>query len=155
VKPERNFLYSFTCLCTVLCGKGYHGSYVDHSKQGVNETSMKYQKVEKQLDERDKLRKFRELDDAFAQALRQLDDPDNNFNIPTGPPVRSLAALEKDDVEAKQKELQQEQERVFKQRFDALLSEYGVEHHDLAELAETLLSYGLWEVDLVPGSEHR
>ncbi|BBI74514.2 hypothetical protein HAALTHF_39090n [Vreelandella aquamarina] len=46
---------------------------------------MKYQKVQKQLDEREKLRKFRELDDAFAQALRQLEDPDSDFDIPTGP----------------------------------------------------------------------
>lgn len=46
---------------------------------------MKYQKVQKQLDEREKLRKFRELDDAFAQALRQLEDPGSDFDIPTGP----------------------------------------------------------------------
>ena len=115
---------------------------------------MKYQKVEKQLDEREKLRKFRELDDAFAEALRQLDDPDSGFDIPTGPPVRSLAALEKDDVEAKQKEQQQEQDRLFKQRFEALLSEYGVGHYDLAELADTLFTYGLWQLDTVPSTEH-
>ncbi|GEN26876.1 hypothetical protein HVA01_05220 [Halovibrio variabilis] len=114
---------------------------------------MKYQKVEKQLDERDKLRKFRELDDAFSQALRQLDDPDSDFDIPTGPPVRSLAALEKDDEDAQQHQQQQEQARAFKQRFDALLSEYGLGHDDIAELADTLLTYGLWQQDVVPGSE--
>lgn len=115
---------------------------------------MKYQKVQKPVDEREKLRKFRELDDAFAQALRQLDDPDSDFDIPTGPPVRSLAALEQDDVEAKQKEQQQEQDRLFKQRFDALLNEYGLNHDDLAELIEMLLGYGLWQQDQVPGSQH-
>ncbi len=104
---------------------------------------MKYQKVQKQVDEREKLRKFRELDDAFAQALRQLDDPDSDFDIPTGPPVRSLAALEEEDVEAQK----DEQERIFKQRFEALLHEYGISHHELAELAETLLAYGLWQRD--------
>ena len=147
-------LVGFTRLCTVFSKKCYVGSYIDHFKQGVNETSMKYQKVEKQLDEREKLRKFRELDDAFAEALRQLDDPDSGFDIPTGPPVRSLAALEKDDVEAKQKEQQQEQDRLFKQRFEALLSEYGVGHYDLAELADTLFTYGLWQLDTVPSTEH-
>ncbi|MGO1425196.1 MAG: hypothetical protein ACTHZY_04270 [Halomonas sp.] len=114
---------------------------------------MKYQKVQKPVDEREKLRKFRELDDAFAQALQQLDDPNSDFDIPTGPPVRSLAALEKDDVEAKQKERQQEQDIAFKQRFEALVSAYGLTQYDLAELAETLLSYGLWQQDEVPGSQ--
>lgn len=105
------------------------------------------------MDERDKLRKFRELDDAFAQALRQLDDPDSDFDIPTGPPVRSLAALEKDDLEAKQEKQQLEQDDVFKQRFEALLSEYDLAHYDLVELSETLLSYGLWQLDVVPGGK--
>ncbi|TVU89251.1 hypothetical protein [Vreelandella titanicae] len=113
---------------------------------------MKYQKVQKPVDEREKLRKFRELDDAFAEALRQLDDPESNFDIPTGPPVRSLAALEQEDVETQQKEQQQEQERMFRQRFEALLSEYGVDNFDLAELIETLLGCGLWQQDVVPGS---
>ncbi|MGO2391355.1 MULTISPECIES: hypothetical protein [unclassified Halomonas] len=114
---------------------------------------MKYQKVQKQLDERDKLRKFRELDDAFAQALRQLDDPDSDFDIPTGPPVRSLATLEQDDLDAKQEEQQHEQGRIFQQRFEALLSEYDFTHYDLAELSETLLSHGLWQRDTVPSGE--
>lgn len=113
---------------------------------------MKYQKVQKPVDEREKLRKFRELDDAFAQALRQLDDPDSDFDIPTGPPVRSLAALEQDDIAANHKDQKLEQERIFKQRFEALLSEYGVDHYDLAELVETLLGYGLWQQDVVPGN---
>ncbi len=113
---------------------------------------MKYQKVQKPIDEREKLRKFRELDDAFAQALRQLDDPESDFDIPTGPPVRSLAALEQDDVETKQKEQQQELDHVFKQRFEALLVEYGIDHADLNEMIETLLSCGLWQQDVVPGS---
>ncbi|MBS3667803.1 hypothetical protein [Vreelandella boliviensis] len=113
---------------------------------------MKYQKVQKPIDEREKLRKFRELDDAFAQALRQLDDPESDFDIPTGPPVRSLAALEQEDEEAQQKEQQHERERIFKQRFEALLSEYGVDHNDLAELIEVLLGYGVWQQDIVPVS---
>ncbi|OJA04415.1 hypothetical protein [Halomonas sp. QHL1] len=113
---------------------------------------MKYQKVQKPVDEREKLRKFRELDDAFAQALRQLDDPESDFDIPTGPPVRSLAALEQDDIETQQKEQQEERERIFKQRFEALLIEYGVDHYDLAELIDTLIGYGLWQQDIAPNS---
>jgi hypothetical protein len=143
-------LVIFTRLCTVFAKKSYVGNHFDHFKQGVNETSMKYQKVQKPIDEREKLRKFRELDDAFAQALRQLDDPESDFDIPTGPPVRSLAALEQEDVETQQKEQQQEQERIFKQRFEALLREYGVGHDDLAELIEALLGYGVWQQDVVP-----
>lgn len=139
-------------LFMVLWEKRYVNSHVDPFKQGVNETSMKYQKVQKPVDEREKLRKFRELDDAFAQALRQLDDPDSDFDIPTGPPVRSLAALEQDDIAANHKDQKLEQERIFKQRFEALLSEYGVDHYDLAELVETLLGYGLWQQDVVPGN---
>ena len=115
---------------------------------------MKYQKVQKPVDEREKLRKFRELDDAFAEALRQLDDPESDFEIPTGPPVRSLAALEKEDVETKQQALELEQARAFKQRFDALLKEYAIEQDDLAELVSTLLGYGLWQQDLAPGTQH-
>jgi hypothetical protein len=115
---------------------------------------MKYQKVQKPIDEREKLRKFRELDDAFAEALRQLDDPESNFDIPTGPPVRSLAALEKEDVETHQQALQLEQAQAFKQRFDALLKEYEIEQGDLAELVETLLGAGLWQQDVVPNSQH-
>ena len=145
-------LVSFTRLCTVFTKKSDIGSHIDHFKQGVNETSMKYQKVQKPIDEREKLRKFRELDDAFAQALRQLDDPESGFDIPTGPPVRSLAALEQEDLESQQEEQQQERERIFKQRFEALLSEYGVDHYDLAELIEALLGYGVWQQDVVPAA---
>ena len=58
---------------------------------------MKYQKPHKPLDERDKLRQFRELDNAFAKALRDLDDPESQLAIPTGPPVRSLDALEQEE----------------------------------------------------------
>ena len=47
-----------------------------------------------------------------------------------------------------------EQARAFKQRFDALLKEYAIEQDDLAELVSTLLGYGLWQQDLVPGTQH-
>ena len=80
---------------------------------------MKYHKVSKQLDEREKLRKFRELDDAFAQALRQLEDPDSDFDIPTGPPVRSLAELEAED----QADQQKRRDELFGERLHTLMAE--------------------------------
>jgi hypothetical protein len=107
---------------------------------------MKYQKVQKQLDEREKLRKFRELDDAFSQALRQLEDPNSDFDIPTGPPVRSIAALEAEDEAVRAGE----QDRVFHQRLKALISEYDVSEHDVSDVIKTLLEYNLWELDKTP-----
>lgn len=107
---------------------------------------MKYQKVEKQLDEREKLRKFRELDDAFAQALRQLDDPNNSMNIPTGPPVRSLADLEADDQAA----LSEKRDHEFNERLKALISAYDFSERELSELIQTLLTYERWELQTVP-----
>ncbi|SDN08580.1 hypothetical protein [Vreelandella arcis] len=107
---------------------------------------MKYQKVHKPLDERDKLRKFRELDDEFAQALRQLDDPNSTMDIPTGPPVRSLEALEEEEAEKGV----QVREELFQQRFEALLTEYGISQHDLRLLIETLLTAGRWTEEQVP-----
>ncbi|MFC7367840.1 hypothetical protein [Vreelandella zhaodongensis] len=107
---------------------------------------MKYQKVQKQLDEREKLRKFRELDDAFSQALRQLEDPNSDFDIPTGPPVRSIAALEAEDEAVRARE----QDRVFHQRLKALISEYDVSERDVSDVIQTLLEYNLWELDKTP-----
>ncbi|MGO2008926.1 hypothetical protein [Vreelandella alkaliphila] len=107
---------------------------------------MKYQKVQKQLDEREKLRKFRELDDAFAQALRQLEDPNSDFNIPTGPPVRSIAALEAEDQAAHS----HEQERLFEQRLKVLIGEYDLSERDVSEVIHALLESKQWELDRVP-----
>ncbi|RUR36631.1 hypothetical protein [Vreelandella populi] len=107
---------------------------------------MKYHKAPKQLDEREKLRKFRELDDAFAQALRQLEDPNSDFDIPTGPPVRSLAALEEEDAT----ERLQVRERLFETRLKELMREYGQSGQAVCELIATLLSYDLWPEDKPP-----
>lgn len=112
----------------------------------MNETSMKYHKTPKQSDERDKLRKFRELDDAFAQALRQLEGPNSGFDIPTGPPVRSLAALEEDDAV----ERSQERARLFEERLKALMDEYNQSDQELHELISTLLFYELWPQHQAP-----
>jgi len=116
------------------------------SRKGVDETSMKYQKVHKPTDERDKLRKFRELDDAFAQALRQLDDPNSAMDIPTGPPVRSLEALEEEEAEQNA----ERRDEQFERQFEALLTEYHIAPHDLRQLIETLLTTGRWSDGPMP-----
>jgi hypothetical protein len=72
---------------------------------------MKQQTSRQPTDEREKMRRFRELDDAFSEALRQLDDPDNSLDIPTGPPVRSLATLEREEQEERKVGQQAQQER--------------------------------------------
>ncbi|MGV2930004.1 hypothetical protein ACE3G8_02800 [Vreelandella venusta] len=113
---------------------------------------MKYQKVQKQLDEREKLRKFRELDDAFAQALRQLEDPNSDFNIPTGPPVRSIAALEADDQAADEAANSHEQERLFEQRLKVLIGEYDLSEQDVSEVVHALLASKQWKLDDVPAA---
>lgn len=109
---------------------------------------MKYHKAPKQLDEREKLRKFRELDDAFAQALRQLEDPNSRFDIPTGPPVRSLAEVEKEDAN----ERLQARERLFETQLKELMNEYGQSSQALRQLIATLLSCDLWPEDKPPSA---
>ena len=116
---------------------------------------MKYQKPHKPLDERDKLRQFRELDDAFAKALRELEDPNNKLNIPTGPPVRSLATLE--DDERKQREelrpsLEEQQAQAFRQRLEALLSTAPLSREELLDVIHTLVGLGQWPLDQAPSA---
>lgn len=97
--------------------------------------------------ERDKLRRFRELDDAFAQALRELDDPEKRDSIPTGPPVRSLAALEQEAREKEQAEADAQAEARFKSRFAALMRDSPLSHLELCELIQTLVATGQWKAD--------
>lgn len=117
--------------------------------KGEDETVMKHQKANKPLDEREKLRKFRELDDAFAQALKMLDDPAKSQDIPTGPPVRSLAMLEQEEQEA---QAQRDQER-FKERLNALISESGFSSKALAAIVNALTTHGVWQVDELPSPQ--
>lgn len=86
------------------------------------------------MDEREKLRKFRELDDAFAEALRELENPDSRLDIPTGPPVRSLEAQESRDEEAVQ--------QAFERRLKALMQDYAQPAESVSRLLETLRSLG-------------
>ncbi|MCE9662552.1 hypothetical protein LY622_03785 [Halomonas sp. M5N1S17] len=95
---------------------------------------MKQHKPNRHMDEREKLRKFRELDDAFAEALRELEKPNSRLDIPTGPPVRSLAVQEADDEQARQ--------RLFEDRLKTLMSEYAQPRESVALLLRTMQSLG-------------
>ncbi|WP_444677812.1 hypothetical protein [Halomonas sp. E19] len=95
---------------------------------------MKQQKSNRSMDEREKLRKFRELDDAFAEALRELEKPNSRLSIPTGPPVRSLAELEEED--------EQQRQRLFEKRLMSLMREYAQPSESVAVLLRTLHSLG-------------
>jgi len=91
------------------------------------------QKSNRPMDEREKLRKFRELDDAFAAALRELDDPAARADIPTGPPVRSLEAQEPDETT---------RQAAFEERLRALMQEYAQPEESVTHLLRTLQSLG-------------
>ncbi|WP_280548323.1 MULTISPECIES: hypothetical protein [unclassified Halomonas] len=90
------------------------------------------------MDEREKLRKFRELDEAFADALRELERPDSELDIPTGPPVRSLARVEQEAGAEPQDE--QALQRAFEQRLKDLMAEYAQPAASVSRLLRTLRS---------------
>lgn len=94
---------------------------------------MKQLTNRKPMDEREKLRKFRELDDAFADALRELDDPDSKWDIPTGPPVRSLEEQERSGTSLQE---------AFESRLKALMKEYDQAEDSVSQLLRTLESLG-------------
>ncbi|QTF91259.1 hypothetical protein [Halomonas sp. BM-2019] len=86
------------------------------------------------MDEREKLRKFRELDDAFAEALRELDRPDCQLEIPTGPPMAPLAEeVEQDEATRQQR---------FEERLRALMQEYHQPAEQVARLLQALKKMG-------------
>ncbi|MGR4068042.1 hypothetical protein [Billgrantia sp. C5P2] len=95
---------------------------------------MRNQKPNRSMDEREKLRKFRELDDAFAQALRELEKPNSRLDIPTGPPVRSLAEMEEEE--------QQRRQQAFETRLQSLMSEYAQPRESVTLLLRTLQMLG-------------
>lgn len=99
---------------------------------------MKQQNSRQPVDEREKLRKFRELDDAFAEALRSLDAADTKADGPGGesavPAGRQDASSEPQDEAARQ--------RLFEERLKALMSEYAQPADNVSRLLETLRSLG-------------
>lgn len=110
---------------------------------------MRNQKPNRSMDEREKLRKFRELDDAFAQALRELEKPGSRLDIPTGPPMRSLAEMEaeeqqhRQDLEReRQQALERERQQAFEQQLKSLMREYAQPRESVAVLLRTLQTLG-------------
>ncbi|WP_092846612.1 hypothetical protein [Modicisalibacter xianhensis] len=78
----------------------------------------------RQMDEREKLRKFRELDDAFAQALRELDK-----SSPKPEP-------EAEEVPS------QEDPQEFERRLRALMADFQQTDTSVDTLLRTMLKLG-------------
>ena len=73
------------------------------------------------MDEREKLRKFRELDDAFAQALRDLEGGSQSGRTVEAEPENTLPA--------------------FEERLHSLMAEYALSQGCVHEMLSTLLEY--------------
>lgn len=86
------------------------------------------------MGERDKLRQFRELDDAFAEALRELDSspavetPADPESEPSAPAAHAAAV---------------ESGESFEQRLEVLMAEYELSAERVRELLRTLQRLGL------------
>lgn len=86
------------------------------------------------MGERDKLRQFRELDDAFAAALRELESTSAaDSSADPGPEPSTLAAHP----------AAAESGEPFEQRLEALMSEYELSAERVTELLQTLQRLGL------------
>ena len=86
------------------------------------------------MDEREKLRKFRELDDAFAEALRELDTSGPALDISTGSPVRSPDELPMEAPESRQ--------QLFERRLRELMQDYAQDENSVSDLLRTLQGLG-------------
>lgn len=83
------------------------------------------------MDEREKLRKFRELDHAFADALAALDSGEAPRDMPR---VMSAAARREVDERDRQAD--------FERRVAALMQEYQQSGESVSVLMRTLLALG-------------
>lgn len=91
---------------------------------------MRNQKTRKPMDEREKLRKFRELDDAFANALRELEGA-KTAPLRQGPSDEEL-----------KREQERERQQAFEQRLKALMHEYAQPAESVSTLMRTLVQLG-------------
>ncbi len=91
---------------------------------------MKQHTHRKPMDEREKLRKFRELDDAFAEALRELEAPANLDESPLEVAARPDQASDT----ARQQD--------FEERLRALMHEYHQPAEQVAHLVQLLRQQG-------------
>lgn len=86
------------------------------------------------MDEREKLRKFRELDDAFAEALQELEGGPKKSD-----PVTPIASISPEERLAEQ---ERERQAVFERRLKALMNEYALPEESVSTLVRTLKSLG-------------
>ncbi|QJQ96533.1 MULTISPECIES: hypothetical protein [unclassified Halomonas] len=84
------------------------------------------------MDEREKLRKFRELDDAFADALKELEG---------SKPKPAAVSNELADAE-RLREQEREKQRIFEKRLKALMAEYAQPADSVSTLIRTLVKLG-------------
>lgn len=86
------------------------------------------------MDEREKLRKFRELDDAFAEALKELESSTS----------KTAAEPKADVLSLDERRRQQERERqaAFERRLEALMNEYSLPAESVSTLMQTLVKLG-------------
>ncbi|MCP1340942.1 MULTISPECIES: hypothetical protein [unclassified Halomonas] len=82
----------------------------------------------RQMDEREKLRKFRELDDAFAQALRELD--------------KTSRKPEPEEAAPAQDEPHESDPHGFENRLRALMADYQQSDTSVDTLLRTMLKLG-------------
>jgi len=87
---------------------------------------MKKHTQHKPMDEREKLRQFRELDDAFAQALRELEGPDATPDTFLESPLLAATPVKED-------------EPLDRDRFEVCLRALMQEYHQLDEQVVDLL----------------
>lgn len=74
----------------------------------------------RQMDEREKLRKFRELDDAFAQALRDMEG----------------------SAQKQQQDQQQHEHKEFEDRLRSLMDDFRQSDSSVDKLLRTMLELG-------------
>lgn len=86
------------------------------------------------MDEREKLRKFRELDDAFAEALKELDGGGAKPNQATQSPTPH--------TEEQRIERERERQAAFERRLKALMNEYALPAESVSTLMRTLVELG-------------
>ncbi|APE29522.1 hypothetical protein BOX17_00230 [Halomonas aestuarii] len=101
---------------------------------------MKHQNSRQPVDEREKLRQFRELDDAFAEALRELESSDSEPATPDGAPMTSHERQAPEAAPGPQEETSRQQ--LFEERLKALMSEYAQPADHVSRLLQTLKSLG-------------
>lgn len=98
---------------------------------------MKQHKSRKPLDEREKLRKFRELDDAFGAALRELDGGESSSDpLATSSADTRVLDSQTRDTPAEEAHL------TFERRLRDLMQDYALPEESVSDLLQTLRSLG-------------